>query len=115
MMTLKFNASVGDNPSFNFMLLPSNENGHLQVLHCVSIFEDQSEETLSLIGVFGTRFNSPWKVIDRDSLTVPLKKPSRRSPLLSIPSPRDLLECSWREERDELRSVEFTSWCFVKE
>ena len=22
---------------------------------------------------------------------------------------------AWREERDELRSVEFTSWCFAKE
>ena len=67
--------------------------------------------------LFKTNFAPPTDVIavdvkdgDGQWLHVPKLKPWVPS---NSPRKRQGLS-SWREERDELRSVEFTSWCFAK-
>ena len=62
----KFNNSIETHPNFNFLLLPSSSKGTLNVVHCVSLFDDFTDESSHLVGVHGTRFNSPWKVINPD-------------------------------------------------
>ena len=70
----------------------------LNVFHCNFMFDDTSEEEAILIGVNGTRFNSPWKVISSRHLTSPLRKPTRKKSALSIPSLQSLISCSSSEE-----------------
>ena len=102
----KFIRLVEENPGFNFLLLPTSVKGLLNVVHCNSAFSNSIDDTVSLIGVNGTRFNSPWKVIDTDKVTAPMRQPSRRSHLLSIPSLRTLLTCSSTEEFINLKGEE---------
>ena len=60
----KFKMTIEDNPSFNFILLPSTEKGTLQGLHFMSVHgDDAAEESSMFIGVLGTRFDLLWKVI----------------------------------------------------
>ena len=94
----KFNDKIDQNPNFNFLLLPSSTRGTLNVFHCNFLFEDTTEEETLLIGVNGTRFNSPWKVISSKHLTSPLRKPTRKKSSLSIPSLTSLTGCSSAEE-----------------
>ena len=86
----KFVKRVEENPLFNFVLLPTVNKGYLNVVHCISAFEDFSNDEVVIIGIHGTRFSSPWKVLEVDRTTRPTRKPSRRSPIDSIPSLRDL-------------------------
>ena len=72
----KFNECIEENPNFNFLLLPSSVRGLLNVIHCVSMFDDHSNDSATLVGVNRTRFNSPWKVIVQDKVTSSLRKPS---------------------------------------
>ena len=62
----KFNSSVETHPNFNFLLLPSSSKGMLNVVHCASLFDNFTDDSSHLAGVHGTRFNSPWKVINPD-------------------------------------------------
>ena len=58
---------IDENPMFNFMLVPTFEKGGLNIAHCLSAFEDVTDDSVSIIGVNGTRFNSPWDVIELES------------------------------------------------
>ena len=100
----KFIDKIERNPNFSFLLLPTATRGVLNVTHCNTLFEDASETII--IGVNGTRFTSPWKVISSDNVVKPLRTPSRRSPILSIPSLESIINCSSSEEFNNLTGEE---------
>ena len=55
--------SILEHQKLNFILVPSTNKGHLHCIHHCSVYEDDLSGKQIIVGIHGTRFTSPWKVL----------------------------------------------------
>ena len=57
--------SVLERANDNFILVPTEDKGHITYLHHCSVYEDDITGSQLIAGVNGSRFTSPWKAHTR--------------------------------------------------
>ena len=115
--------AVLEHPRYNVLLVPSTKRGSLHVLHHCSVYEDETSGKQLVIGVNGTRFASPWRVLLTAKAIAPLKPPGKRkqagllmpstSQFLQIEDVHDFSELKGKDERSELnllKSIPNVHW-----
>ena len=73
----EFLNTILSNHGYNCALIPSHNKGFVQSVHNCFVYEDEAGKH-SVVGVKGTYFNSPWKVIPVKDSFIPLKMANTR-------------------------------------